>query len=173
MIYCGIGSRTAPQHIWQWCCYYGSVLAEKGFTLRSGGAPGCDSAFEAGCDSKQGKKQIFLPWKNFNNNKSPLFSPSKEALEIAKKFHPKWDALHPNAYNLMARNTHQVLGKDLNTPADFIICWTKEGKEQGGTAQAIRIARNFKIPVFNLENDLSKLDNFLNSVKLIDEFIAF
>jgi len=50
---------------------------------------------------------------------------------------------------LQARNSHQVLGLDLNTPSDFVICWTKNGKDQGGTFQTIRIARSYDIPIFN------------------------
>ena len=32
----------------------------------------------------------------------------------------------------------------------FVICWTKNGKGTGGTGQAIRIAKGFGIPVFDL-----------------------
>ncbi|GAG46694.1 unnamed protein product, partial [marine sediment metagenome] len=35
-------------------------------------------------------------------------------------------------------------------PVDFIICWTPGGREVGGTAQAIRIAKANHIKVFNL-----------------------
>ena len=34
----------------------------------------------------------------------------------------------------------QVLGLDLKTPSKFLICWTPEGKEKGGTATAIKLA---------------------------------
>ena len=50
----------------------------------------------------------------------------------------------------MGRNGYQVLGYDLKTPSKFLICWTKDGKETGGTAQAMRIAKDYKIPVYNL-----------------------
>jgi len=29
------------------------------------------------------------------------------------------------------------------------LCWTKNGKSSGGTGQAIRIANDYKIPVFD------------------------
>ena len=45
------------------------------------------------------------------------------------------------------RNVFQVLGADLKTPTEFIICWTDK---YGGTQQALRIAKSFSIPVFNL-----------------------
>jgi hypothetical protein len=54
------------------------------------------------------------------------------------------------AKKLMARNCHQVLGQDLKTPVDFIVCWTKNGNINGGTGQALRIAKKLNIPVYNL-----------------------
>lgn len=50
---------------------------------------------------------------------------------------------------LQARNSYQILGLDLNTPSNFVICWTKNGKGSGGTGQAIRIARAYNIPIFD------------------------
>lgn len=66
----------------------GEILAKKNFILRSGGASGADSAFENGCDIQNGKKEIYLPWKNFNNNSSKLYYISDKAKQIAKEFHP-------------------------------------------------------------------------------------
>lgn len=57
--------------------------------------------------------------------------------------------LKDGAKKLQARNSHQVLGLDLNTPSDFIICWTKGGKGIGGTGQALRIAKAYNIPIFD------------------------
>ena len=78
-------------------------------------------------------------------------------MKLASEFHPAWDYLSYGARKLHARNGYQVLGEDLKTPVDFVICWTPGGKEQGGTAQAIRIAKFNSIKVFNLaiEDDLN------------------
>jgi hypothetical protein len=51
------------------------------------------------------------------------------------------------------------LGKDLNTPSVFVVCWTEDGcfhdnertKETGGTGQAISVASDNDIPIFNLK----------------------
>jgi hypothetical protein len=43
-----------------------------------------------------------------------------------------------------------ILGKRLNDPVSLVICWTEGGKPKGGTAQGIRIAEHYGIPVFNL-----------------------
>lgn len=68
----------------------------------------------------------------------------------------------------MGRNSYQVLGKDLCLPCDFILCWTQNGRIEGGTGQALRIARHFKIPVFNFG---SKTKDEINDaiLKLIEE----
>ena len=73
-------------------------------------------------------------------------------MELAKKYHPNWPACGKLARQFHARNMHQVLGPDLKSPSDFVICWTKDGKASGGTGQAIRVAEDFNIPVFNLKN---------------------
>lgn len=63
--YTGIGSREAPEHILNYISVAASHMANNNFILRSGGASGSDSAFEFGCDKVNGKKEIYLPWKNF------------------------------------------------------------------------------------------------------------
>jgi len=148
--YCGIGSRETPEAICEEMSEIAETLAEHGFTLHSGGAPGADSAFEAGCTRVRGDKVIFLPWKGFNGNKSTLYDQSKEAFDLAAKYHPAWDKLKEPVRKLMARNVQQVLGTKLISPVRFVVCWTKDGGPTGGTGQALRIAADYKIPVFNL-----------------------
>jgi hypothetical protein len=50
----------------------------------------------------------------------------------------------------MARNSFQVLGEDLETPATCVICWTPGGKGDGGTGQALRIARHYDVPIIDI-----------------------
>lgn len=161
MIYAGIGSRETPVEIMRLMYTIASDFALRGYTLRSGGAKGADSAFESGCDAKRGQKEIYLPWKGFNGKESNYKGVSPEALEIAKKYHPAWDRLSPAAELLMGRNVYQVLGYFLKSPADFIVCWTKDGKASGGTGQAIRIATDLTIPVFNLYHGTTELKQFI------------
>lgn len=152
-IYAGIGSRDAPDDILQECIRIGITLAEKGFTLRSGGAEGCDSAFEMGCDHASGSKEIYLPWRNFNNNLSNLYEPSELAFQIAEKYHPNWNNLKRWIKRLHARNTHQILGQNCCNPVDFVVCFTPRGEMIGGTSQALRIAEDYDIPIYNLGNE--------------------
>jgi hypothetical protein len=147
--YAGIGSRETPIEILKLFTQVGKFLANKSYILRSGHAEGADSAFEYGCDMVSGSKEIYIPWKRFGGSDSELVVQEGRAFEIAKEFHPNWNKLSDGAKKLQARNSHQVLGKDLNTPSDFIICWTKNGKGTGGTGQAIRIAKHYNIPIFD------------------------
>ena len=151
-IYAGIGSRETPLTI----CAEMTQIAEQldlfGFTLRSGGADGADTAFENGVLLEA--PQVFIPWKGFNSRKGILVpdAVSLEAAKIASKFHPNWERLTYGARKLHTRNVAQVLGSDLKTPCDFVICWTKDGKASGGTGQALRIAAAYNVKIYNLFN---------------------
>ena len=149
--YAGIGSRETPMEVQIFFTNVAKRFAQQGFILRSGGAVGADIAFERGCDEVNGEKEIFLPWAGLNDSDSKLILCNEEAFSIAEQFHARWHSLSPKAKKLQARNTHQVLGWDLKTPTDFIICWTKykDGNPIGGTVQAIRIAEAHHIPIFN------------------------
>jgi hypothetical protein len=147
--YTGIGSRKTPPEICELMTKIASLLEEFGYTLRSGGADGADSAFEAGVRSEL-NKEIYLPWKKFNGSTSKHTKPSPEAFLMASTIHPVWDKLSYGAKALHARNIHQVLGADLNTPSELLICWTDGGGVTGGTATAIKIAKQRNISVWNL-----------------------
>ena len=161
--YAGIGSRNTPEEILDVFKSIGSYLATQGMILRSGAADGADHAFEMGCDTMKGQKEIYLPWKGFNHSSSNLIVSEGKAFEIAEKYHPYWSNLKDGAKKLQARNSHQVLGQDLNTPASFIICYTKNGKGEGGTGQSLRIAKDYGIPIFDAGtyNTVEKFKNEL------------
>lgn len=164
--YAGIGSRRTPPDVLVLMRRIAQSLGARGFVLRSGGAPGADRAFEVGSISRE----IYIPFDGFNGylsgraSTSPrseaFFSsvrlPTPDAFTLAARFHPTWSKLSAAAKKLMARNGHQVLGRDLNSPARFVVCWTPDGATDktttstGGTGQALRIANAYKIPVWNL-----------------------
>ena len=169
--YAGIGSRDCPKEIASLMVKVAAWLSRRGYILRSGKAPGSDEAFEKGCDMVKGEKEIFLPWTGFNNSDSNLVVKDKRAFDIAKKYHPYYDRLGQGAKKLQARNSHQILGKDLETPCDFVICYTEGGKEIGGTAQALRISKDYNIPVFNF-GSYNNIDECReNFMKFIEDFI--
>ena len=89
-----------------------------------------------------------------------------ETERIASEVHPAWDRCNEWARGMHSRNCHQILGYDLQSPVDAVICWTPDGKIQGGTATAIRVALKYNIPVFNLgtkdkESVLQSIKKFL------------
>ena len=93
-----------------------------------------------------------------------------ETERIASEVHPAWDRCNEWARGMHSRNCHQILGYDLQSPVDAVICWTPDGAVVGGTATAIRIAMKYDIPVFNLgvsdkESVLNDIKNFLESRK--------
>ena len=158
--YAGIGSRRLPDEWIPKIHEISKKLSKAGYTLRSGGAIGADTAFERYSRSSE----IYVPFSGYNKrvgNAIDVVHP--DAFVIASLLHPKWDNLSKTAQALMARNTHQILGKDLNSPADFVVCWTPDGAyteqmrtvETGGTGQAIALASRWKIPVFNLNHPSS------------------
>ncbi len=148
--YTGVGSRSSPPEILEKIQLIAAALANKGYILRSGAANGSDEFFERGCDSVNGKKEIYLPWKGFNNSQSELYNVSDEALELAKSIHPAWSKLNQAAQKLHSRNCYQVAGLNLDTPSNFLICYTENGASIGGTRTAIEIANKYGITVYNL-----------------------
>lgn len=86
-----------------------------------------------------------------------------ETERIASEVHPAWDKCNEWARGMHSRNCHQILGYDLQSPVDAVICWTPDGNVVGGTATAIRIALKYNIPVFNL--GVKDKDNVLQSIR--------
>ena len=151
--YAGIGSRETPPGMCRVLTIVAKEMQERGFVCVSGGAAGADRAFQDGAG------ELFELWRP--ENATP------ESFELAENFHPRWDSLSPSGKALQARNGHILLGGDLETPVDFVLCWTENGLTRGGTGQGIRIARAYQIPIFNfgLPNlAVSDLENFLKKV---------
>jgi hypothetical protein len=161
--YAGIGSRETPEPICQQFTRIASFLRTKKYILRSGGADGADMAFEKGAG---GLKEIWLPWPGFNNSTVPFLPIEDDAYILAKRLHPNWRNLKEGARKLHARNCHQILGKGLQIPVKFVICWTSDGKASGGTGQAMRLAMEKEIPIYNLFNDTDRknLSDFLQGL---------
>lgn len=166
--YAGIGSRKTPTDVQQSMQQIAYQLGKKGYRLRSGGAIGADTAFMAGTIVANFPKTVYLPSFQFNGYQhnplegfldSTTVSTWQEALDMVDKYHPAPDKLSSFARKLMARNAYQVLSTTLKDPVDFVICWTKDGKLVGGTAQAMKIAMDFGIPIYNLAivEDIRKL----------------
>ena len=146
MTYAGIGSSETPEDVRAIMQKIAGYLERKGYTLQTGDALGADSAFASGCQ----RKRIFTA-----DDATDLTS------DIAKEVHPAPWMLPPYAKRLMARTTCMVYGPELDTPVDFVLCWTDDGctshttrkRETGGTGQAIELASRKGIPVINIQNE--------------------
>jgi len=163
--YAGVGSHNTPSNILKVMEELGFLLARENYILRSGGSPGADTAFEAGAKKAEAEFEIYLPWSEFQERSGANYidvtklANFNKAADIAKEHHPEFEKLTENAKKLIIRDTYQVLGKDLETPSKFVVCWTPDGcitdrdrsQKTGGTGQAISIASRREIPVFNLE----------------------
>lgn len=163
--YAGIGSRKTPANVLLAMTGIAKELDSIGFTLRSGAAPGADQAFERGT----GSKEIFLPWRGFENHPSLYTEPTEAAIALSRKLFPHFPGVSRGTRALISRNMHQVLGPILyeSPPSEFVVCWTEGGKKVGGTAYALKAAEYFNIPIYNLavEIDCIKLKILIDDMK--------
>lgn len=165
--YTGIGSRNTPENVLLLMQKLGHKMAKMGYTLRSGGATGADSAFAHGwgtawsedvdnLGNSKCKAEIFLPWEGFNDQYSTMegryLLKSSEATQIASDIHPAWNRLSRGAKALHARNVYQILGQDLNTPSKCVLFYAEpQGSSvKGGTRTAVELAKIHGVPVFNM-----------------------
>ena len=150
--YAGIGARATPAGALSDMTVMAEWLARTGWHLSSGGADGADTAFAAG--APVGQRTIWLPWRGYNGHRGQgcrVLSAAElsACIEIAAPLHPAWERCSPAVRKLHARNA-AVLGLTLDRPVDAVVAFTAEGRIEGGTGMAIRIAEARGIPVFNL-----------------------
>lgn len=155
----GVGSRKVAGEGKDRIIEIAQLLDKAGYSLRSGGADGCDTLFEQNMPNS--KKYIYLPWKGFNKNTSELCTVTDEAKKMAATVHPKYWALGIGPQKLHARNVYQVLGQNMDKPSDLLVCWTEDGCNSeklssistGGTRTAIVLAERNQVPVYNVQNE--------------------
>lgn len=120
------------------------ILEIEGFHLRTGDATGFDDAFTKGV-SDPSNVTIYDRKTNERVNKASW----NKSVEIALRNHPKPELAMPYI-NLIGRNPFQVLGDNLDDPSLFLVGWTNGGRLVGGTGTTMRVAKEFKVPVYNL-----------------------
>jgi hypothetical protein len=154
--YAGIGNRKTPADILFRMKDYARQLEALGFTLRSGGAEGADSAFADAVSPEH--RDIYLPWAGYNHKTGIVSGYDAALAEIAEKYYPVWDTdlptwreLSGGVKQLHTRNVAQILGHASPPVLSlFVLCWTPGAKARGGTGQAIRIAKGYGVPVYDL-----------------------
>jgi hypothetical protein len=152
------GNRDTPRDIIDKMRSISAELEQYSFTLRVGGLDGPDEALETAVKNPE----LYLPFKGFNNKESKNTFNTTQNMDVAKIFQPGFDSLKPGIQAFLGKNVRMTLGKNMDSPAMFILCWTEDGAERasecsvktGNMRHIIAIASAMKIPVFNLgKND--------------------
>lgn len=190
-----IGSRETPFPAQELITDFSAAVQYNNGIVRSGGAPGADSACERGITDPHAK-QIFLPFANFNGVKNgvgvyvldQLHSRHQHAAqEIASRFHPNWAAVlnKSAAVKLMTRNVFQILGPELKAPSDIVVMWAKGTRFSiakkdpqnrildvpGGTGLAVRLAHHLEIPILHV--DLPEHQKIMEAYRNGDEQLFY
>lgn len=167
-----IGSTELTEYEWTLCSALGYYITEKGFSMRSGRAPGADQAFQNGAERFMATgdhirdHQIFLPWKSFEHDNAftsnhwaySNYTPEEigRANEICATVHPVWGVLTSGQRAFHTRNVFQSLGLNCNEPSDFLICCAAENKKtqlpMGGSRTAFKIAQDHGTPCLNIRH---------------------
>lgn len=182
----GVGGRMAPAAEMQLLMELAYKLTSEGIYNRTGGADGADTAVWNGTvkywkDSPPKASwvyadRLYVPWNGFKGHyvsskwgwiQSPeSLGVQKEAEYIAKQVHTHWGNLKQAGRAFHTRNVLQVLGDFLNKPSDVLICWAitdKWGIPKGGTRTAWVLAKEHKVPCYNLflDKDRKKMMQYL------------
>jgi hypothetical protein len=158
LTYAGIGSREITEKEAILIQKLAKELSKK-LVLFSGNACGADQAFEAG---SEGKCVIFLPWATFpkegkyDKTKSLAYfclGDSPEGLAAIPSIHENPSALNTwGKRACVARDYHQIYGYKEFPKVSFVVYCAneKDGKVEGGTRFAVKLARKENIPTVNL-----------------------
>ncbi len=174
----GIGSRETPPEILEMMTAFASwVTSFPDVIIRSGHAAGADYAFERGAREQT---EVYIPWRSYKSDGPLLtdrvidmetVNPKLRmmAKESVKLMHPAPDRLTPGGELLHERNFLIVVGTEFQQEpqkvdqlpevsiglkpvamSKAVVCWTPGGRMKGGTAQALRVAEGYWVPIYNL-----------------------
>lgn len=174
--YAGIGDGKTPDDVLEQFSSIAARLSELGYSTRVTGEKPVSNYFE----KNSLEKELYLPWSPFEVEGEKLESKfskvTTQAIEIMGEHYQafkgkEWDELKPGVKKIISRNVHLLLGPELKTPVDFLICWTPCGAEKRKDISArtwfsgpvISLAHAKRIPVFNLKNPdaMKRLNEFL------------
>lgn len=190
----GIGSRETPEDILRLMTILGKTLTDFGWVLRSGGAQGADTAFYEGCklseNFERAKSMVYISWNGMKSGDTKLWhNPAlglydatryptwEEANQIALKTRGSFERLGKGGIAHHTRNVFQIQGHHLDTLSKFVICWAipvgKTGAVKGGTATAVKLARQCKVEVINLYTDegYNRAVDFLDKHNVVHDFV--
>lgn len=168
MIFTIIGNRDVPEHARVKYVPIVKALLKAGHEGRSGGAKGMDYVLTQAIEElmTEGltgfKASVYIPTRQFNDlqwgklghrvHYVKWFKNYDKAVELAGQCHPAWHHCDDYSRSMHARNVYEILGTDLNTPSDFVLCYAKTNRNGvviGGTGTAIKLAQCHSVPVYN------------------------
>lgn len=174
--YAGTGDGKTPDDVLEQFSSIAARLSELGYTTRVNAEKPVSNYFERNAL----EKEVYLPWNKFEIQgekfESKFSKVTPAAVETMGEFYQAfkgkdWDQLSDGVKKIISRNAHMLLGSDLKTPVDFLICWTMDGAEKRKDVSArtwfsgpiIALASAKRIPVFNLKNPdaMKRLNDFL------------
>lgn len=152
-----VSNIKAPEPIIEKAKQVAEYLRDKPFMLRTGGGnTEIENVFEKSTDNKE----LYLPWKNFNQKDSKIFRYDQHICDIARWQQPGYETVPLWQQSFFNRTVGVVLGKDGKSPVRFIIGWSYDSVEHaihrtaktGFIGVAVSVAALLKIPLFNLNN---------------------
>lgn len=172
--YTGIGHRDTPLKMRRVIVDISKKMNALHYHLRSGGAEGADSFFEVGAGTR---KEIYLPWKGFNDSMSQLHTIRDEDMEKVEQWyndytpHRPFSEIKEGARKLFTRNYYQLVGYD-NTKSRYVFYYgdeNAEGTVMGGTGFALYMATQLKIPIYNVKDpeQYKKIVGIINREKYL------
>lgn len=188
------GSLNAPEKVLSTLSEIAFRLTSSGCLITSGFAEGAEQAAAAG--AVPGRINLFLPWPKYNLHPGGpgVYIPPPEGRRERLAFEqmlrgtqviskPIWKAAmdeillrypsiadsFPGSRRLASRSYLQVLGEDLETPVDFLVCWAPKDDNgvKGGGRYAYEIAMSRNIPCYNIffGEDLEALTSLIQEIE--------
>ena len=131
--YTGIGSTETPKEALDLMFQIAIKLAKQGVVLRSGGGGGGDMAFELGCNSAKGMKELYWPYQA-NEQSIEIVLPYINSRAITNKYDK----------SVIGCTPLKLLGMSLDSPSTCLLCYNNN--------IAMRVAKEYSIPVYNLSD---------------------
>lgn len=174
--FAGIGPRETPASVCNDMAAMGNLFAKLGWYGCSGFGEGADQAWLSQIPQQQ--QEVWLPWSTYNgasmtrdpHKRFRLLVPTGRIEQVAKTFYANdWGKATQGIRLLMMRNVAIMMSNTLDAPVDLVAYWQSEAKEHdpfGGTNHAIKVAKHFGIPCFNIrkQEDVDAMSVFVESL---------
>lgn len=174
--YAAFGNTNPPQHVVEQIKQFARELETMGYTMRCGGMKDCEDIFE---NAVQHLKEIHLPFRDFDQKQSKFTYIHPDAKIVAGRYQVGFDGLKPGIQTFLAKNVRVLMGKDLKSPALFLITFSEDGASNlrektartGNAGHSIAIASDLQIPIFNLghPDGARRLRAYIDAAKPADQ----